>query len=406
MPDWRFDTRDTKPKLYSLLILTAVTVLAVALLFCFETPLLAPVIAFVIAGYGFLACFLLLRTFREQIRYNLYSYNTIYHFGFALFALFFALSHLLLGFRLLSVPEDFRGLQILLELSFTARNYLFLTVPFLFAFSAGMVISNVVLLLRERKSFSNVLGILLSLVITAGAVGLYAYDFYASGSMMQVLLHELVVSVFSSVYLYFECMLIGTIVADVIAAGSEPAKDVDFLIILGCGLKPDGSPTPLLRGRIERAVSFACVQKKETGKDLVFIASGGKGPDEQVSESSAIRNCLLEMGIPEERILEEDRSTDTYENMLYSKDIIMEKNPKGRIAFSTTNYHVFRSGLFARRVKMRAFGMGARTKWYFWPNAAVREFIGLLTNHRRKQVVILCCMVFFYVVFTLLGYLW
>ena len=65
---------------------------------------------------------------------------------------------------------------------------------------------------------------------------------------------------------------------------------------------------------------------------------------------------------------------------------------------------MFRSGLLARRVKMRAVGMGAETKWYFWPNAAVREFAGLLTKHRGKQALILGGMIVFYVALTLYVY--
>ncbi|MGX8703520.1 MAG: YdcF family protein, partial [bacterium] len=73
-------------------------------------------------------------------------------------------------------------------------------------------------------------------------------------------------------------------------------------------------------------------------------------------------------------------------------------------AFSTTNYHVFRSGLKARRVKMRAQGMGCKSKWYFWPNAAVREFVGLLTQHRVKQAVLLVALILFYTVLTVVYY--
>ena len=61
-------------------------------------------------------------------------------------------------------------------------------------------------------------------------------------------------------------------------------------------------------------------------------------------------------------------------------------------------------GLFARRVKMRAVGMGARTKWYFWPNAAVREFVGLLSAHRVKQAAVLGAMIVIYVIMTLVYY--
>ena len=118
----------------------------------------------------------------------------------------------------------------------------------------------------------------------------------------------------------------------------------------------------------------------------------------------------------------EDKSTDTSENMAFSKRLILDRvlssgveeapegywpsleYPEARIAFSTTNYHVFRSGLKARRVKFRALGMGCKSKWYFWPNAAVREFVGLLTQHRVKQILILLGLVVFYTVLTILYY--
>ena len=103
-------------------------------------------------------------------------------------------------------------------------------------------------------------------------------------------------------------------------------------------------------------------------------------------------------------IIEEDRSKDTFENMKFSKEKIMAADPGAKIAFATTNYHVFRSGLFARRVKMRAVGMGAKTKWYFWPNAAVREFVGLLSSHRLKQGIVLGSIIAFYVILTLVIY--
>jgi uncharacterized SAM-binding protein YcdF (DUF218 family) len=90
--------------------------------------------------------------------------------------------------------------------------------------------------------------------------------------------------------------------------------------------------------------------------------------------------------------------------MRFSKEKIWAVDPNGKVAFSTTNYHVFRGGLCARRVKMRAVGMGAKTRWYFWPNAAVREFVGLLTAHKLKQGLIFGSMIAFYVAVTLMAY--
>ena len=134
------------------------------------------------------------------------------------------------------------------------------------------------------------------------------------------------------------------------------------------------------------------------------MLSGGQGADEAISEAECMRRYLAEQGVPEERMILEDRSTNTDENMRFSKEKIDAVDPDAKVAFSTTNYHVFRSGIKARRAKMRAQGMGAKTKWYFWPNAAVREFAGLLTQHRIKQGLILLGLAVFYTVLTILDY--
>ena len=279
-----------------------------------------------------------------------------------------------------------------------------LTFPFLFLFSGALCVSNIALIRHEGKRLVNFLGILLSFLIVAGNVLLFVLDYHVSGSRTEVMLHDLITNFGAAIYLYFECMLIGTIAAYAIVLRYEPAPDKDFLIILGCGIRKDGTPTPLLRGRIDRALLFARAQERATGTMPRFITSGGQGPDEAIAESASMKRYLMEQGVPETQIIEENRSTDTAENMCFSKEIIQQIDPNAKVAFATTNYHVFRSGIFARRVKMRAVGVGAKTKWYFWPNAAVREFVGLLTKHRVKQALILGSMIAAYVVMTLLAY--
>ncbi len=401
---FRFDTRNTKPKLRVLAIWTAAAVAALGLLTWKGAEKNAAGMSIVTAIYAFGAILTLLWAFREQIRYNPYSYNTIYYFGFALFALFVMITHIVLTVRILRIPDVYQGAAVAHSLLGSAKSYMILTSPFLFLFSFALCISNFSLIRHEGMRPVNLLGIVLSVLILAGVLFLFFFDFAVSGSQREVMFHDLITNLFAAVYLYFECMLLGTIVADAIAARHEPEKDRDFLIILGCALKPDGTPTPLLRGRLDRALAFAERQSAETGREVIFVTSGGQGPDETVSESAAMKRYLTEHGVPPERIVEEDRSTSTFENMQFSKEKIRAIDPQAKIAFSTTNYHVFRSGLYARRVKMRAVGMGAETKWYFWPNAAVREFVGLLTAHRGKQALILGCMIVIYVALTFLAY--
>ena len=404
-----FDTSDKKPKLYDVLIVGALVLAAVVALFVVGGGRSVLPAALLIGAFLAYAIARLAVAFIGQLRYNPYSYNTIYYAGFALFLMSVLITLVLLTVKVAARPEmyaDSRAELIGVLLS-SARNYMFFSAPFILAFSVALCVSNVSLIRHERFRFVNVLGIILAFLLVAGEVFLFTYDMYATGSQTEVMMHDLFVNLFAAVYLYFECMIIGAIIANIIVVKYEPERDKDFLIILGCGLKKDGTPTPLLRGRCDRALAFDKKQREETGKELTFITSGGQGENEANSESLAMKNYLIENGIPEERIIEEDRSADTFENMKFSKAKIEElKGSSGnaRIAFSTTNYHVFRSGLYARRVKMRAVGMGARTKWYFWPNAAVREFVGLLTAHRLKQAILLGSMVVFYVVLTLVAY--
>ena len=397
----RFDTRDTKPKLRALLGLTAAAGIVVGIL-AFKGATAAVCTAMAVYALGVILS--LIWAFREQIRYNPYSYNTIFYFGFALFAFYVMIAYILLSVRAFRQPEVYSSDMIIYILLGSAKTFMLLTSPFLLVFSVALCISNLSLIRHEGLRIVNLLGIVLSFLLVGGVIFLFRYDFYTSGSEREVMIHDLITNTFAAVYLYFECMLLGAMVADAIAARHEPEPNKDFLIVLGCGLRPDGAPTPLLQGRLDRALSFYQKQKASTGRELIFITSGGQGPDETISESAAMKHYLMEHGVPESRIVEEDQSSDTFENMKFSKEKIIEIDPSGRIAFSTTNYHVFRSGLFARRVKMRAVGIGAKTKWYFWPNAAVREFVGLLTAHRLKQGMIIGGLVLSYLILTLLSY--
>ncbi|MBQ6677189.1 MAG: YdcF family protein [Clostridia bacterium] len=388
----RFDTLDKKPKVWNIAVLTAFVAAAVAALVFIGGDKYALAACAVVTVYLVAVICLLIRAFFWQMRYTLYSYNTIFYIGFAIFTYSILITHVILLTNIIKAPETYGVEQIAYALLDSARDYILYSFPVVLIFSVGLCVSNVSLIRHEGFRPVNLLGILLSILLVGGAVFLFFFDYEVSGNVDEVRLHDLICSLIRTVYLYVECMLIGTVVANAIAARAEPAPDRDFLIILGCAIRKDGTPTPLLAGRIDRAIEFYEKQKNKTGKELLFVTSGGKGSDEVLSESAVMKRYLIEHGIPEDRIIEENKSVDTYQNMKFSKEKIDAIDPDGKIAFSTTNFHVFRSGIFARRFKMRAIGVGAKTKWYFWPNASVREFACLLTKHKLKQAVIFTVM--------------
>ncbi len=405
----RFDTINKKPKLYAVLIATAVLAVVMTVIILLGLPASHPgLVGLVFALYFAFVLADLIWAYRRQIQYNPYSYNTIYYFGFSLVVVMILSTIGVLTYRMLTRPESYAQYEsmytwqgILLN---SAKMYMILTSPFILVVSILLVISNLSLIRHEGKRRVNILGIILAFLLVGGELLVFRFDMYASGSWVQVMVHDLVVNFIASCYLYFECMLIGAGAAAFVVSRYKPDLDKDCVIINGCGIRSDGTPTPILKGRIDKALEFARRQKEETGKDLTFVTSGGQGPNEVISESACMKRYLMEQGIPGERIIEEDQSTNTFENMKFSKEKIMVAQAAPKVAFSTTNYHVFRTGLYSRRVKMRAVGMGARTKWYFWPNALVREFVGLLTEHRGKQLMVLTGMIIFYAVLTVLNY--
>ena len=400
--DLKLDTLHKKPKVYHIGILTVIVLAAVALLLIFGGSRVILLCCLLLSLHFLVVTFLLIRSFFLQIRYNLYSYNTIIYFGFALFTLFVACTYLILFHQLRRIPSANVPATLISILLQSAKNYTQLTFPFLFCFSAALIVSNLSLIRNEGYRPVNLLGIILAVLLVSGEALIFLLDRKYIGTSSQILRSELFINLLAVGYLYFECMLLGAIVADSIAARYVPSRDKDYLIILGCGIRKDGTPTPLLRGRIETALDFSKLQETEGGKKINFVLSGGRGADECISEAECMRRYLEAQGIPAERMILEDRSSDTLENMRNSKALIFEKDQAAKIAYSTTNYHVFRAGLKARRVKMRAQGMGCKSKWYFWPNAAVREFVGLLSQHRVKQGAILFGMIGIYIALTLL----
>lgn len=401
----KFYSKETKPTLVPLLIFSAVAVVTVGILFVLGADINSEALCIVTTIYILCTAVALFAAFFGQIRYNPYSYNTIFFIGFALFILSVVPSLIMTVSYMIQYTESQSISTVIVVLLNSARNYTFYLAPIILIFSVALCISNISLIIHEGKSLVNFLGIILSFLLVGGWIFLFFIDFEASGSQFEVMLHDLITNLLIALYLYFECMLIGTAVAYIITARYQPENDIDYIIVLGCALRKDGTPAPLLQSRIDRAIKLCREQKEKTGKELTFVTSGGQGSDEIISESASMKNYLSERGIPEKQIIEENRSVNTLENMRFSYELIKTNNPNAKIAFSTNKYHVFRSGYFASCAGMRAVGIGAKTKWYFWPNAAVREFVGLLTQQRIRQILILGFTAAFYITLTLVYYL-
>lgn len=319
----------------------------------------------------------------QERKEKCFSYSSIRLFGLAIFFLVLGL------LRLPDLISYLRGngagtvWALLMGLIASAQSFMRWTAYVIGAFAAVMAVSNLFLLAHEGFRPANMLGIAAAILIIGGAwLGIRL-----SHSHFIFPLRNVLCNVYAGLFVYFECLLTATVIRAFEAGRHQPSFDKDYVIILGCRIRPDGSLYPLIRGRVERAIAFARAQAAATGKRAILVPSGGQGSDEPTSESEAMANWLVEQGIPEEEILKENKSMTTKENLSFSKKLIAKRDKDARVAFSTSSYHVCRGGILADEMGWNIDGMGSHTKWYFWPNAFLREFVGLLAESRMQQVI-------------------
>ena len=127
--------------------------------------------------------------------------------------------------------------------------------------------------------------------------------------------------------------------------------------------------------------------------------SGGQGEDEEISEAQAMYEYAMEQGVRPEAILCENESTNTQENIRFSKRLIPSSHKN--VAVVTNYYHLFRALLLTKK-ELKCSGFRTRTKFYFSINAFIREFIGYLVLYKKGHLIIIGIWVLLYSIASLL----
>ncbi|MBR3235769.1 MAG: YdcF family protein [Atopobiaceae bacterium] len=325
-----------------------------------------------------------------------YGYEMVASGGALLFCLFQFL--LFTGICLFGRNPNFYNL--LIDVSYMA-DYFALASLFLMAPMALLVsISNISLITHEGRRPVNLLGVAVSVVWIFFFVAWYALDSMLYGMERPVVK---CLNAMAGVSITFgECLLLSTILCAWLASRHVPNHAVDYLVVLGCGIRQDGTPSPLLASRVDRAVTFDEQRIALGNAPATYVPSGGKGPDEPMSEAQSMANYLVaQKGVAPERIALEGRSVNTRQNMAFSREVIEQHAGRDvsqlQVGFSTTNYHVFRGYVCAHQAGMAVEGMGSKTKYYFWPNAFLREFAGLLVTEWKNILRLYLVIAFIYV---------
>lgn len=154
----------------------------------------------------------------------------------------------------------------------------------------------------------------------------------------------------------------------------------DYILVLGAGIEDD-KPSLILKYRLDKAE-----EEYNRHKESIIVVSGGQGSDEITSEAYVMKQYLVGKGIPEDKIIEEDKSSNTFENFKFSKEKIeMNSGMKIediKVKIITTNFHAFRSSIIAERNGYKMITIdSSRGVGYLTPLMYIRESFALVKSY-------------------------
>ncbi len=262
-------------------------------------------------------------------------------------------------------------------------------------------IQGILILKKEGLKFKNVLSL-------AFSIALVIYIFVrplimplSSSNIYEkphLLIADIIYKILSFIFIYLlflMAMYCISAILNLIHIGK--AKNLDYIIVLGAGIKGTRI-TPLLASRIDKGIELL-----KYNPNAKLILSGGMGPGEDIPEGVAMADYAKEKAVSEEKIIIEDKSKNTKENLLFSYKLIDNKDSK--IAIVTTSYHVFRALVFAKKLNIPCIGYGSKTKWYFTLNALIREYIGYLSISYKFHMLVVLFYTIAMLLVTLFDYL-
>ena len=172
-------------------------------------------------------------------------------------------------------------------------------------------------------------------------------------------------------------------------------KEPQTIIILGSGLFGDKVP-PLLAQRLDKGLAIY----EKFNRKPVIIVSGGQGDDELISEAEAMAGYLMEKGVPADSILLENKSRTTFENLTFSKQLMLAHGlEQDRVVLVTNSFHALRAGIYMKQVGLKGRSIGSRTAFYFLPSAWIRETAGLIRIYWKWHAFIIGSLLLRYLFF-------
>jgi uncharacterized SAM-binding protein YcdF (DUF218 family) len=153
------------------------------------------------------------------------------------------------------------------------------------------------------------------------------------------------------------------------------------MIVLGAGI--DGEKVgKTLKSRLDEAIKYY-----ELNKSVDIIVSGGQGKDEIISEAEAMYRYLIEKGVNPNQIIKEDKATTTLENIIFSKEILKNRNDEDKkILIVTNEFHLYRSMLIANILDIKNEGLSSYTPFKVRVNYLLREYPTIVIDFIKSNL--------------------
>lgn len=196
---------------------------------------------------------------------------------------------------------------------------------------------------------------------------------YIHGHQIRIkpVLKYIFTSIFAAGMLFF-CVVQGMIISGMV---SHPSSNLDYLVVLGAQVRGTRITSPLAY-RLDRAYDYL-----NQNPDTMVVVSGGQGTGEDISEAEAMESYLIDLGIDESRIIKEDQSTNTEENIANSMKLIQadwQEEEEPTYGVVTNNFHVFRAVAICHKMGYDVDGISAKLNPKILPNYMLREFFAIV----------------------------
>lgn len=219
-------------------------------------------------------------------------------------------------------------------------------------------------------NIGNITGIIVSILLLG--IGIFYKNIFQLFHFLQM---SILRKYIAGIILCFISVIIITVITEtfliVSASMKKPAQNAT-LVLLGCKVYGEHASRSL-RERLDAALIYL-----NKNPETTCIVSGGKGEGEKISEAECMYRYLVTKGIDSSRIIKEDKSTSTRENLRFSKKIMEERGMGKDIAIATSEYHQYRASQIAKKLGFSVGAVSGHTAWWLFPTFYVRELYGIL----------------------------